>query len=176
LTNSGLITDLTTNRTRTRCCCNLILQIDCCIFNTKPTDSTCLREVVVAVVATAFCTTVATIKVKPLLAVKRERISRINSICYKATIIISLNLNFILVNFLGNVVLDNEENVKLCLCPGCPTYKKSNFKSNVFCARGKAKEKVAISGCVCAGCSVFKNYSLDQMYYCVQGKSIDIKS
>jgi len=80
-----------------------------------------------------------------------------------------------LVIFLGNSVPDYEENAKLCVCPGCPTYKKSNLSSNVFCDRGKAKEKVASVGCLCPNCAVFKKYSLDQMYYCAMGKSIDIK-
>jgi hypothetical protein len=80
------------------------------------------------------------------------------------------------VNFLGNPVPDNEENSKLCLCPTCPTYKKSGFSSNVFCARGKAKEKASTAGCLCPNCPVFKKYSLDQMYYCMLGKSLEIKS
>jgi len=82
----------------------------------------------------------------------------------------------ILVKFLGNSVLDNEENTKLCICPTCPTYKKSILTGNVFCARDKAKEKVITNGCLCPKCVVFKNYSLDQMYYCSKGKSIDIKA
>ncbi len=77
---------------------------------------------------------------------------------------------------MGNDVADNEENAKLCLCPTCPTYKKSNLTNNVFCARGKAKEKVTQAGCLCPGCAVFKKYSLDQMYYCIKGKSIEIRS
>ncbi len=77
---------------------------------------------------------------------------------------------------LGNEVPDNEENAKLCLCPTCPTYKKSNLTNNVFCARGKAKEKVTAAGCLCPNCPVFKKYSLDQMYYCTKGKSADIKA
>jgi hypothetical protein len=73
------------------------------------------------------------------------------------------------------MVPDNEENAKLCLCPGCPTYKKSNLSSSVFCAKGKAKQKVLVDGCICPNCGVFNKYSLDQMYYCVKGKSVDIK-
>jgi hypothetical protein len=76
---------------------------------------------------------------------------------------------------LGNDVPANEENAKLCLCPTCPTYKKSNLTSSVFCATGKAKEKANMSGCLCPGCKVFKKYTLDQMYYCIKGKSAEIK-
>ena len=78
--------------------------------------------------------------------------------------------------FLGNPVQNNEGNTKLCLCPTCPTYKKSNFASNVFCARGKAKEQAKAAGCLCPNCEVFKKYSLDQMYYCIRGKSADIRA
>jgi len=77
---------------------------------------------------------------------------------------------------MGNPVVDNEENAKLCMCPTCPTYQKSNLSGNVFCARGKAQEKIKVANCICPNCSVFKNYSLDQMYYCAKGKSIDIKA
>jgi hypothetical protein len=77
---------------------------------------------------------------------------------------------------LGNSVPDNEENAKLCLCPTCPTYKKSGYTSNVFCARGKAQQKTQAVGCLCPNCPVYKKYSLDQMYYCAQGKSADIKA
>lgn len=62
--------------------------------------------------------------------------------------VISPNPIVVLVNFLGNAVTNNEENAKLCICPTCPTYKKSNLTGNVFCARGKAKEKVATNGCL----------------------------
>jgi len=90
--------------------------------------------------------------------------------------IISPNPIVVLVKFLGNSVPDNDENAKLCLCPTCPTYKKSNLSSSVFCARGKDKEKVRVASCLCPNCPVHKNYSLDQMYYCAAGKSIDIKA
>jgi hypothetical protein len=68
-------------------------------------------------------------------------------------------------------VPDNEENVKLCACPICPTYTASNFTSNIFCARGKASEKVIASGCDCPKCPVAKKYGLKQTYYCTKGKA-----
>ena len=77
---------------------------------------------------------------------------------------------------MGNAVLDNEENIKLCLCEGCPTFKKSKFSSNFFCGKGKAKESAKTGGCLCANCDVFKKYMLDQLYYCVLGKSSDLHS
>jgi hypothetical protein len=83
---------------------------------------------------------------------------------------------FFLVIVLGNPVPDTEENVQLCLCPGCPTYRKSNLSNNVFCARGKAKETAKAAGCLCPKCPIFVKYALDQMYYCIKGKSADVQA
>lgn len=76
---------------------------------------------------------------------------------------------------MGKLVDDNTENEKLCTCPTCPTFVKSQFKSNVFCARGKDVVKGKAAGCICPDCPVFKNYGLSQTYFCVVGKSVDIK-
>ena len=85
-------------------------------------------------------------------------------------------MNVFLVIILGNLVPDIDENAKLCVCPGCPTYKQSNLSNNVFCARGKANQPAKAVGCLCPDCPVFKKYALGQMYYCVLGKSVEIKS
>lgn len=74
-----------------------------------------------------------------------------------------------------NSVPENEENARLCLCPSCPTYKKSDLTNSLFCARGKAKEKVSAANCECPKCQVYKKYSLNEIYYCAQGKSANIK-
>jgi methylamine---glutamate N-methyltransferase subunit C len=71
-------------------------------------------------------------------------------------------------------VPDIEENGKLCLCPDCPTYEGSNLTGSLFCARGKAKEKVRIVSCKCPECPVFAKYDLKQMYYCIKGKSTGV--
>jgi hypothetical protein len=76
---------------------------------------------------------------------------------------------------MGNPVLDNPQNVALCICPTCPTYKKSNLTGILYCSKGKAKEKIATAGCICPNCPVYKQNGLDQMYYCQQGKSADFK-
>jgi hypothetical protein len=78
-------------------------------------------------------------------------------------------------DFLGNDVPNNEENAKLCTCPTCPTYKKSNLTNTIFCARGKTEEK-ATAAAVCVPTAQSKKYSLDQMYYCIKGKSAEIQS
>jgi methylamine---glutamate N-methyltransferase subunit C len=72
-------------------------------------------------------------------------------------------------------VIDNDENLKLCLCPDCPTYKKSNLTGILFCAKGKAKEKVKSVSCNCPTCAVFAKNGLNQMYYCIIGKAADNK-
>ncbi len=72
-------------------------------------------------------------------------------------------------------VIDNEENLKLCLCPDCPTYQSSNLTGILFCAKGKAKEKVKSVSCNCPTCSVFTKYRLMQMYYCIKGKAVEGK-
>jgi hypothetical protein len=71
-------------------------------------------------------------------------------------------------------VPDIEENVKLCMCPGCPTYKGSNLTGSLFCAKGKAKEKVKSASCNCPECLVFAKYGLNQMYYCIKGKAAGV--
>jgi hypothetical protein len=69
---------------------------------------------------------------------------------------------------------DNEENVKLCTCPTCPTYKKSNLAGTLFCVRGKAKEPIMASDCICPLCPVFVNYGLKKTYYCAIGKASEV--
>jgi hypothetical protein len=72
-------------------------------------------------------------------------------------------------------VLDNEENIKLCLCLDCPTYKSSNLTGILFCSKGKTKEKVKNISCNCPSCSVFSKYGLNQIYYCIKGKNTEKK-
>ncbi|XHH10018.1 MAG: DUF2769 domain-containing protein [Candidatus Bathyarchaeia archaeon] len=76
---------------------------------------------------------------------------------------------------MGNPVPDNPQNVKLCICPTCPTYKKSGLTGILYCAKDKAAEKVVTVNCICPNCPIYKQYGLDQLYYCAQGKSADIK-
>ena len=77
---------------------------------------------------------------------------------------------------MGNTVPDSEENAKKCVCPTCPTYKKSQLTGTLFCGRGKAEQKPTQAGCLCPNCPVWKQYGLDNMYYCMMGKSADVKS
>jgi hypothetical protein len=72
---------------------------------------------------------------------------------------------------MANLVPDTEENAKLCPCPDCPTYQKSNFSGTLFCARGKAKEEVKSESCPCPSCPIFIKYNLKNKYYCIKGKA-----
>jgi hypothetical protein len=69
-------------------------------------------------------------------------------------------------------VPDTDENVKMCLCPDCPTYKGSNLTGILFCAKGKAKEDVKNASCICPECPVSGKYGLKQQYYC-KGKTAE---
>jgi hypothetical protein len=44
---------------------------------------------------------------------------------------------------MGVSVPDTEENMKMCKCPGCPTFKGSPLSGGFFCAKGKAKETLS---------------------------------
>jgi hypothetical protein len=73
-----------------------------------------------------------------------------------------------------NSIPDNEENVKLCICPACPTYKNSSLTGTLFCVRGKAKEPVKSASCPCPACPVFSKYGLRLQYYCITGKATEV--
>jgi hypothetical protein len=73
--------------------------------------------------------------------------------------------------FMEANVPNTSEDMKLCWCPDCPTYKKSNLKGILFCAQGKAKEKVKSDSCFCPHCPIFKKYGFKQQYYCITGKT-----
>ncbi|MCL1978006.1 MAG: DUF2769 domain-containing protein [Candidatus Bathyarchaeota archaeon] len=76
---------------------------------------------------------------------------------------------------MGNLVVDNAQNAQSCICPQCPTYKKSELTGILYCAKGKAAESAEAAGCICPNCPVAKQYNLDQPYYCMKGKSVDLK-
>ena len=63
-------------------------------------------------------------------------------------------------------VPDTPENMKMCICPTCPTYKKCELTGGLFCAKGQAKEKIEKAGCVCASCPVFAKHNLKGSYFC----------
>jgi hypothetical protein len=80
-------------------------------------------------------------------------------------------------DFMGAKVEDNRENLKMCSCPDCPTFKNSELKIGLFCAKGKAtkeEEDILEAGCLCWDCVVFDKYNLELEYYCVRGKSAEL--
>jgi hypothetical protein len=68
-------------------------------------------------------------------------------------------------------VPDDMDNMKLCICGTCPTFKQSPLTGGFFCAKGKAKEKVNNKGCVCGSCPVFRKFELKDGVFCITGKS-----
>ena len=65
-------------------------------------------------------------------------------------------------------VPDTMENMKLCICGACPTFRHSSLSGGVFCARGKAEVKVGQMGCACGNCPVFAKYPLKARYFCLK--------
>jgi hypothetical protein len=63
-------------------------------------------------------------------------------------------------------VPDTPENMKMCICATCPTYKKCELTGGLFCAKGKAKEKATKEGCLCARCPVYAKHGLKGSYFC----------
>ena len=80
-------------------------------------------------------------------------------------------------NHMGAKVEDIQENLKMCACPNCPTFKNSQLSGGLFCAKGKAADEeidILQAGCLCWDCIVFDKYNLELEYYCVRGKSAEI--
>lgn len=75
---------------------------------------------------------------------------------------------------MGIVMADTRENLKMCMCFNCPTFKNSPLSIGLFCAKGKAKETVLHAGCMCNHCPVSSTHGLSLEYFCVRGKSADI--
>jgi hypothetical protein len=70
------------------------------------------------------------------------------------------------------MVPDTPDNVKQCICPGCPTFRGSKLSGILFCAKGKARETVKQQGCNCPKCPVWQKYALKDQYYCSIGKAV----
>jgi|YelNatPaOPRAMG01_1025707.scaffolds.fasta_scaffold119344_2 hypothetical protein len=63
-------------------------------------------------------------------------------------------------------VPDTSDNMKMCICPKCPTYQKCKLTGGLFCAKGRAEEKATKEGCICAKCAVYSKYNLKGEYFC----------
>lgn len=63
-------------------------------------------------------------------------------------------------------VPDTEENAKLCVCSGCPSFPQDCGKDILYCARGKSGCDIHADGCLCSICAVYSKYDLSELYYC----------
>ena len=72
------------------------------------------------------------------------------------------------------MVLDNQENAKLCTCPQCPSYNDCMKGKNetLYCARDKSACEVQSKGCICPQCPVYLANGLSGMYFCLNGKAV----
>jgi hypothetical protein len=71
-------------------------------------------------------------------------------------------------------VPDTEENLKKCLCGGCPTYNEcmKGKMEGIFCARAKSDCDLTKDGCLCGACPLTSQYGLNEMYYCETGAAV----
>ena len=68
-------------------------------------------------------------------------------------------------------IADSEENLKKCICTGCPSYTEcmKGKTQALFCAKGKTDCELTRNGCLCGACPVASENRLDKMYYCEIG-------
>jgi hypothetical protein len=68
-------------------------------------------------------------------------------------------------------VADTPENMKKCICGGCPSYNQcmKDKMHGFFCAKGKTDCELTKSGCLCGACPVASEHKLGKMYYCEIG-------
>lgn len=82
------------------------------------------------------------------------------------------------------IVPDNAENLKKCLCKGCPSYTEcmGDKKEGLFCARWKSECEVEEDECLCEQCPIDAEYKLTarldlmekkilklNQFYCMKG-------
>ncbi|MBN1325474.1 DUF2769 domain-containing protein [Candidatus Falkowbacteria bacterium] len=71
------------------------------------------------------------------------------------------------------MVIDNEENSKLCTCPNCPSYDAcmKGDQETLYCGRAMSGCEVSPKGCICQSCPVYEENGLTDSYYCINGKA-----
>jgi hypothetical protein len=75
----------------------------------------------------------------------------------------------------GKPTMEKTEILKLCICPGCPTYvdcsKQGKTKEKAFCMPyvGKSKCITKEKGCICGACPVKAKLKLKNFYFCIKG-------
>jgi len=68
------------------------------------------------------------------------------------------------------MVKDSEENIKKCLCPGCPSFPQDCKDEILYCARAGSRCDINVKGCICRGCPVYFENGLNGLYFCNQEK------
>ena len=68
-------------------------------------------------------------------------------------------------------VPDTPENLKQCICGGCPSHNQcmKDKMEGLFCAKGKSACEFEQIDCICVACPVTSEYNLDKLYYCEIG-------
>ncbi|RJQ31702.1 MAG: DUF2769 domain-containing protein [Actinobacteria bacterium] len=63
----------------------------------------------------------------------------------------------------------NQENMRDCFCPDCPTY--AGAEAALYCSAGYSKQQLRTNGCLCPQCPVYENNGLNSTYFCVLEKA-----
>ena len=73
------------------------------------------------------------------------------------------------------LVEKNDENLKKCSCPKCPSYNDcaKEKQERLYCATSIGKSKCAykMNGCICMMCPVHVKFNLKSGYYCINGSA-----
>jgi len=62
-----------------------------------------------------------------------------------------------------------EQNEKLCICAGCPTFKGTGEKALLFCTTSKSSMIKKDKGCICAKCPITTRLGLTHLTFCLRG-------
>ncbi len=70
-------------------------------------------------------------------------------------------------------VPDTQENLKKCICSGCPSYNKcmKDKMEGLYCAKRKSTCEFEKNGCLCGVCPLTSEFNLTKLYYCEIGAS-----
>jgi hypothetical protein len=62
-----------------------------------------------------------------------------------------------------------EQNKKLCICGGCPSYEGTGEKALLFCMTSKSAIIKRDKGCICTDCPVAAQSGLTHLTFCLRG-------
>jgi hypothetical protein len=68
-------------------------------------------------------------------------------------------------------IADTPENMKKCICGGCPSHNQcmKDKMQGLFCGRVKTDCELDRNGCLCGACPLASENRLEKMYYCELG-------